>query len=250
MASIGLWCTVSQQEYPLLAYTMKGLIEHAAVRFALIVHTGAQQPSCTGMLTALSSKVWEVHRDFGQGYLRSLEQGGYDQISARNYALQLMENSGVDWLLQFDADDFYDPEFLSIVAGLDERYDAVHCPCYTLTSATDYWYEPILERTVGGIRLLNPHIRAWRLSLKKRFEPCLNSIKRYRNITRHCGVSFSEHPYWRFFIVRDRYHFHLHCVLGKRHAAARMVSRKLETPLRPELESCLLELRRFTHQED
>ena len=243
-SSVGIWCAVSEAEYSLLHYTMRNLLEHDAIRIALIVHTGTRRPHNYGTLASRFAKVHELHRNFGDGYSRSLGNGGYDQLSARNYSLQLIENCGVEWLLQFDADDYYDPDLISICARLDERYDAVSCSCLTLTSETHYWYEPGLEKAIGGKRLLDPHTRIWRSSLKKRFELCPIASKRYENITRHCGVPFTNHPYWHFKVVEGPFHFHLHCLLGKRHAAARTASRELKVPLKPQLSECIQELKR------
>ncbi|MEU5868295.1 glycosyltransferase [Nonomuraea sp. NPDC047529] len=241
---MGIWCAVSESEYALLGLTLRNLLEHDAVRTALVLHTGPRRPPDYGGLASRYSKVREVHRDFGEGYSRSLGQGGYDQLSARNHALDLIEDSGVEWLLQFDADDYYDPGLLSIVTRLDEGHDAVVCSCYTLTSETRHWHEPRLDKVVGGKLLLDPHTRVWRSSLQKRFELCPVASKQYENITRHCGVSFSGHPPWHFRTLEGQFHFHLHCLLGKRHTAARTVSRELPTPISPELQECLQELKR------
>ena len=246
MSSVGIWCVVSEAEYSLLHYTMRNLLEHDALHVALIVHTGTRRPHNYGALASRFSKVQEIHHDFGESYSRSLGEGGYDQLSARNYSLQMIESAGVEWLLQFDADDYYDPELVSIVARLDESYDAVICPCYTLTSESRHWYEPRLEKTVRGKRVLDPHTRICRSSLKKRFELCPNASKLYNNITRHCGVSFASHPYWHFLVVEGPYHFHLHCLLGKRHAATRTEDRELGMPIKPQLAECIVELARFT----
>jgi hypothetical protein len=239
MPSIGLWCAVAETEYSLLTHTLPALLDHESVREALILHTGSRRPSTFGFLANACHKIHEVHRCFGTGYIRSLQDGGYDQVSARNYALEIMESGGSDWLWQIDADDYYDPGLASIVAKLDERYDAVCCSCYTLISPTQYWYNASLETDIGGKRLINPHTRIWRSALRKRFEHSPRVALESVNITRHCGVDFSTHPYWRLMAIEGPFHFHLHCLLGKEHTAARTVGRDLAAPLSRPLRRCL-----------
>lgn len=241
-SSIALWCVVSAAEYPLLGITMRGLLEHDAVEVAVVVHTGVQRPSDFGALASQFYKVREFHRDFGEGFSKSLSDGGYDQLSARNYALREVENCGVEWLVQFDADDYYDPDLFSIIAHLGDQYDAVTCSCYTLTSDTNYWYESGLERRIRGKKVFDPHTRIWRASLRKRFELCPIASTRYANITRHCGVDFAHHPYWHFHIEEEPFHFHLHCLLRKRHTEVRRASRPLGVPINQPLRECLYQL--------
>ncbi|GHF08050.1 hypothetical protein [Streptomyces fumanus] len=247
MTSVGIWCAVSEADYPLLGLTMRNLLEHDRVGIALVLHTGVRRPHDYGALAARFANVREVHRNFGEGYSKSLADGGYDQLSARNFALDLLEDIGVEWVFQFDADDYYNPDVITAVAQLDERFDAVSCSCYTLTSERSHWYEPRLERDVGGRRLLDPHTRIWRSRLAKRFELCPIASQRYANITRHCGVTFRGHPHWRFQALDGPFHFHLHCLLGKRHTAARTASRDLGRPVPPQLSKCIKELARWRY---
>ena len=142
MSTIGIWCTVSEAEYKLLRHTMVPLLAHPAVTAAVVVHTGTLSPANAGSLAAAFHKVREIHRDFGQGFHKSIEEGGYDQLAARNFAIEQIEATGVEWLLQFDADEYFDASVISTVSVLDNRYDAVCCSHYTLLSETELWHEP------------------------------------------------------------------------------------------------------------
>jgi hypothetical protein len=239
MSSVGVWCTISAAEYPLLTHTLRPLLEHERVTAGVIVHTGSKPHADFGFLASTFEKVEEIHRDFGQGFNKSIEDGGYDQYSARNFALEAIEKKGVEWLLQFDADEYFDPAIISIVAALDHRYDAVCCSYYTLLSETEYWYEPRLEKTIRGTRLFHPHTLIWRTALGKRCAICPTSAKLHKNITRHCSVSFEQHPYWRILLLDEWMHFHLHCLLGKEHSEQRKRSAKIPRALPLSLVECI-----------
>lgn len=243
MPTIAAWCTVSPQEYSLLRHTMCGLLAHEAVATVLVVHTGVRPAPAAGALAARFDKVREVHRDFGEGYDQAIEEGGYDQCSARNYALDLVEETAAEWLVQVDADEFFSPPLMSRVGALADQIDAVCCSRYTLTSPRHYWCEPSLIRSVNGVRMLNPQIRIWRSTLRKRFDLCPIASRRYRNITRHCGVRFDQHPHWRVSVISDPLlHVHFHRMLGKRHATRSVPSSPLPAPHSPALERCIRDL--------
>jgi hypothetical protein len=239
MTSLGVWCTVSKHEYPLLFYTMKNLLEHQAVCAVVIVHTGHEPSPEFGALRSKYHKVQEFHHDFGEGFTVSLEEGGYDQKSARNFAIELIENTNVEWIFQFDADEYATSELISTVVSLDRRYDMVLTSYYTLLSKTHYWYKSNFEKIFFGMVLFHPHPRIWRTSLKKRCELCPKSIQLYPNKTRHASVSFEHHPHWHIFPVNSWEYFHLHCILGKRHTFYRTSSKEIPTVLPSPLIECI-----------
>jgi hypothetical protein len=234
MTSLGVWCTVSKSEYPLLIHTMKSFLEHQSVHAVVIVQTGNEPSSDFGYLRSRYSKVQEFHCDFGDGFDISLEEGGYDQKSA--------EATNVDWMLQFDADEYVAPELISKVISLDNRYDVALTSYYTLLSETHYWYEPRLENMFFGTLLFHPHPRIWRSALKKRCEICPKSAELYPNITRHASASFENHPYWHVFPINSWEYFHLHCILGKKHSLYRTASKKIPKLLPIPLRDCIYQL--------
>lgn len=243
MPTTAVWCTVSTSEYRLLPYTMRGLLLHPAVTLVLVVHTGRRIAPGGGSLADRFDKVEELHQDFGEGYHRRLEDGGYDQRSARNHALDVLARSGVDWLVQVDADEYLAPSLISRIAELNDRYDIVCCSRYTLTSPREYWYERTLVRAVKNVPMVNPQTRIWRRELNKRFDLCPTASVRYANATRHCGVRFDHHPHWRALAIDDPFLLvHFHRLLGKEESHRRVRSLPLPLGAAPELERCIYDL--------
>ena len=59
----------------------------------------------------LTNKITLYSECFGSGYSKSIEDGGYDQISARNYLIEKLEKTDAHWLMMHDADDIYHTDF-------------------------------------------------------------------------------------------------------------------------------------------
>lgn len=228
MEKIALWCTVASAEAWLLPYTLAAHLDHPAVSRLVVVYTSAHPPAEFGVLARLSPKSVEVHKPFGSGFDKSLADGGYDQLSARNYAISLVEESGADWMFQLDADEFVHPQLLTEIAMLGHQFDAVCMSYYTLCSATSYWQAPLHRRSVNGVELHHPRILAWRRSLLRRCEPCPASLKNHVNTTRHASVSFAHHPLWKIYPVHQFPVYHLHCLLGKEHADRRTAAMPID----------------------
>lgn len=243
MSTVGIWCTLSSDEYSYLPYTLANAVANPAVRRIVIVVTGPSEPIEFGRLSAISGKFHEVFRPFGHGYDRSVDDGGYDQVSARNFALELVESSDVEWLMQYDADDYYHEGIFGILGEIEAPHDYVTCPCYTVTSLEGYWYTEALMRSFDGIMLLNPHTRIWRRDLKLRYQISPRAIATQINHTRHCGVVFPPKSRSLAAILNEPYHFHLHCLLGKRYATIRSEGRKFDFSLPASLIECIEGLR-------
>ncbi|WP_338310446.1 hypothetical protein [Bradyrhizobium ottawaense] len=237
--SIGVFCAVSQGEYPLLRHTLRPFIESEHTRSILILHTGPRPHPDFQSLASEFPVVTELHSNFGEGYEVSVAQGGYDQLGARNFAIEHVEESGADWLIQFDADEFITRAGIDEIVRTPEIYDLVLFSYYTLVSRAAYWFEDRIARSVNGTILNDPHPLIWRRCLEKRTELCGNSAKLYVNHTRHCSVSFHNHPRWRVRALDAPYHFHFHCLLGKRNADLRQRFKEFEAPLPADLLRCL-----------
>ena len=240
--SIGVFCPVSRQEYPLLQFTLRPFIKSVAAKCILILHTGRSPHPDFGSVASTSSCVVELHRDFGESYEESVENGGYDQFSARNFAIEYIEKTGVEWIVQFDADQYLTERAVSIIADTSDRYDVIVFPYYTLISKTEFWYEPRIKRVINGSALIDPHLLIWRRALEKRNELCSRSAELHANQTRHCSVSFLNHPRWRIRVVHEFSHFHLHCLLGKKNSSLRRQGLKFGEPLPEDMLFCLEQL--------
>jgi hypothetical protein len=240
--SIGVFCAVSNAEYPLLQYTLRPFLGRSGVERILILNTSPTHHSSFGMLSSASPQIVELHRNFGEGYELSVADGGYDQFSARNFAIDYFEDADVDWLIQFDADEFITEDGISFIIDVPDRYDVVAFSYYTLLSRRLFWFEPRIRRVVNGAALVDPHLLIWRRSLQKRNELCLDSARLHANHTRHCSVSFHHHPRWKVLPVDRPYHFHLHCMLGKKNSLVRRQTKEFECELPIDLLTCIDDL--------
>jgi hypothetical protein len=92
--SVTVWCVVSREEADLLPHTMEHLLNEPTVNHVVIVHTGPSLPSCYGELQRAWPKVQELHQDFGEGLDKSVDEGGFNQVDARNFALRIAESLG------------------------------------------------------------------------------------------------------------------------------------------------------------
>lgn len=237
--SIGVFCNVSKQEAWLLPNTMRPLLRHSGVESIVIMHTSKDVPVSYGVLAEKFDKVREFHRPSGEGYELSVQEGGYDQYSARLFALEVVEEAQTDWIVQFDADEFLTTNAIDVILSSSEEHDVIAFDYYTPLSETDYWFERKLLRRTGRTDIIDPHLLIWRRRLEKRPELCPQSVKLFRNKTRHCSVAFPNFPYWRILAANGLYHFHFHCLLSKKNARKRTHSKKFCEPLPHEAKECM-----------
>jgi uncharacterized protein len=239
-ASLTVWCVVGRDEADMLPFTMASLLDEPSVRHVVVVHTSPSQPECFGDLQRRWIKVQEFHQDFGEGLDKAVEEGGFNQVDARNFALGVAESLGDRWLLQFDADDYYDaPALLHRLRSLPRTVRAVQCSCYHLLDTSGYWHTDAKVRDDGPRRLINPHVRLWRNDIKRRYAKCAATASVEKNETRHCGTDLSDLIPEQVAAVAEPVHFHLHYLLGK--AGARNAKRRMDLPrgahIPPALES-------------
>jgi uncharacterized protein len=213
--SVTVWCVVGREEADLLPQTMANLLNEPTVRHVVVVHTSPTLPSCYGELQRSSAKVQEFHQDFGEGLERSCDEGGFNQVDARNFALGIAESLGDRWLLQFDADDYYDLNLVHRLRSLPASIRAVRCACYHLLDRDGYWHSEEKISDDGAGPLINPHIRLWRNDTRRRYSKCAVTAQIERNDTRHCGVDLSDLSSRDVEVIAEPCHFHLHYLLGK-----------------------------------
>ena len=213
--SLTVWCVTRRDEAALLGHTIAPIAAHPGVKHVVILHTGPSRPSCYGELQRGCSKIHEYHQDFGEDLHRPLSEGGFDQVSARNVALGIAEAFGDRWLLQFDADDYYDTRVIDMLSRIPTRIRAVRCACYHLLDAASYWLNDQKICHDGPTPLINPHIRIWRNDQKRRFSICPTSSALEPNTTRHCGVDCSDLSAEEVESVSEPLHLHLHYLLAK-----------------------------------
>ncbi|MFK8260625.1 hypothetical protein ACFL9S_22915 [Erwinia sp. AnSW2-5] len=164
----------------------------------------------------LSEKITLYSQNFGSGYSVSLEDGGYDQIAARNFLLDILAETDVDWLMMHDADDIYLLDYYDFISDKCMASDAVTCSCFTVRSGPEICIPQEKKRYIQGKALHDPHTRIWKRNLNLRYKKSEGIEKYFANHSRHCGVIFPGEI--NISCTEGVYHFHLHALLNKRHS--------------------------------
>ncbi|HEY3589424.1 MAG TPA: hypothetical protein VGL07_04960 [Buttiauxella sp.] len=210
---VGIYCTVNSEELALAIMTLTYSAQSEYVRRIIIVQTD----SFINSKVQLTDKITLYTRNFGKGYDLSITEGGYDQIAARNFALDILYDcTDIDWVMLHDADDLYLKEgYRNAFDGIDE-YDALTCSCLSLKGKNKIRCSARKSFTTNeGIVLHDPHTRIWKKNLGLHYEMSSGIEQTFSNVSRHCGVFFSHGI--TFCIFKHAWHFHLHALFNKRH---------------------------------
>lgn len=169
------------------------------------------------LLDKVPDKVVQKWTKFGEGRHRPVEMGGFDQVTARNVALQLSETFNPDWLLQCDSDEIYLDQTKEL---LSRKEDLLWVACYPMFNLTQYISSPLHPR----LKLLDPHPRLFRPGF--RFVP--NGDKEFArtlpNKTNHCMLNLSKKHREGVTKHGVLYHLHLkHIMRGKPHTSKKLV---------------------------
>lgn len=210
----GLYCTVSKDELHIALSTLTHAAKSEFVKCIVIVVTDS---SCQ-TFSSINDKTYVICRNYGKGYNVSIELGGYDQISARNSALDFLEISpDVEWVMQHDADDLYQLECYERIISEYENFDAIACSCFTFKDKQTVCAPASkCQMQSTGKFIYDPHIRIWKKKMGLRFEKSPDIEKHFSNTSRHCGVKLPDKT--KVAITEQPWHFHLHALLGKRHS--------------------------------
>jgi hypothetical protein len=248
MNSFSIWCTTSTEEYPLIEHTLTRTAASPHVQQAIIVATGNTKPANFGRYETSNPKFREFHKNFGEGFDRAIDDGGYDQVAARNFALDRVEETDAGWAVQIDADEIYEPIIFRMLQDVPDDISAVTGSYYTLLSESTYWFEPRKQRMFKSGLVYDPHTSFWRMSLGLRYERSPNVEEKFVNFSRHCGVRFNRIPDVKIAAVTQPYYFHLHCLLGKRHTSRMSQNeRPLEFDLPEQTAQAIVSIQRAGH---
>ena len=217
MQKFVLWCTTSADEYPLVGHTLTTSSASPYVSRVFVVVTGKEKPKGFGRYSASDPKFVEFHKNFGDGFDLALEEGGYNQVAARNFALEKVEGADADWAVQIDADEIYEPFIFELLQSVPRDINVVTGSYYTLLSECSHWFEERKFRNTKAGRLYDPHTSIWRTDLGVRYDQSPGVEQNFANISRHCGVMFNRYSNVRMTAITVPYYFHLHCLLNKRH---------------------------------
>jgi hypothetical protein len=227
MMSIGIIVTVCCSEYELLKITLDAAFSNPAVKAICIVVTDGQ-PSSINTYSSIHRKVDEHYMDFGHGYDLSIEDGGYDQVAARNYAIESINQHDIEWIVQNDADNIFEDNVYSALSNCG-NHSAYICHHVTLLPDSKYWFKPKLNKERFGEYILDPHLFCWKRELNLRYGYCPNAVKLYTNASRHCGLIMPKNL--SIFVDTKSYIFHLHCLLKKKHYLQRTESKNMDSDL-------------------
>ena len=164
----------------------------------------------------ITEKITVYSENFGAGYNTSITDGGYDQIAARNFLIEKLNATDVDWLLMHDADDLYDLDYYRYISEECGKMDAVTCSCFSLRPGPEICVPLEKTKNIQGVMLYDPHTRIWKKKLGLKYKKSVGVEKYFANHSRHCGVIFPKGI--NVSCTDGLYHFHLHALLKKRHS--------------------------------
>ena len=156
--------------------------------------------------SAIDDKVTLLGADFGYGFDREPEEGGFDELSARNLQLQLLHLTGQPWLGLIDADELFTENTGELLTRADAAGKTrIVFECHHLyKTGRKIWPEQLT--TFGGYSINDPHCRIFRRRYAAEvFQPAPRHIAK-TNRTQHCqlaGVTAEQ-----CLVVTGAYHLH------------------------------------------
>lgn len=177
----------------------------------LVCHTSPQSFLDIGKYKSISpDKVFEIGFYFGQGWDKSTDDGGFNEVSARNFAIQMAETFGTEWLLQCDPDEFYTPR-LSEIMEYSDSFDSVFFSCTHMINDEKCVEYPFRQIKLREVPIHDPHLRLWRARRGVKFaynkDP---SVAGMINKSMHCNpepwLGFPN----RTLVFNEVCHIHLH----------------------------------------
>jgi len=215
MTTVTLWYTVGKNCVDIVKPSLEIMSAYESIKDILILHTYSNSKLGNELTSICPEKITEYWKYFGDGYEKSLDQGGYDQVEARNYILHIAENTQNEWLAHLDADEFFTSLVFEELRSASFDKKLLTCSCYNFYSLYEAEIKSHKEHYVNGKYLLNPRDRIWRRGLKKK-HISFNALPGYiKNKSRHCGVDFSDISKSEVIIVEGISLVHTHHLLEK-----------------------------------
>ena len=209
---------VTNSRYDIVYTSVKTMEKYDEINNIIVLYAGEFPPKEIGELSK-NKKIKEYHKYFGSGFDKSLNEGGWDQISARNYLLQLSDENDSDWVICCDDDEFFVLEnmFNHYDYEIFNNYDMVAFQMYHFVDLHKYVYYESGLKCRRGVLLFDPHIRMWRKNLNAEWG--INPRIRATNITRHPEIKKLGWENEKLLICDQMVHIHVHdfeCVKGNR----------------------------------
>ena len=182
MKKIRLWY-ITANEFSHINRSIKVMAEYDWIDSIVILHTDSNEPKYGGKLAEISpKKIKEYWTDFGNGFDKSIEDGGFDEIGARNMALYLCKQDGFKgWVLYCDSDEYYTYDTIKAFQMAEQgNYDSINFRCFHLNDKLTYRVNPR--------NIYDRHVRAWILNDDIKFAPHDSEefMRQFKNKTLHC----------------------------------------------------------------
>ena len=177
----------------------------------VILHTDPIKPNYLGDLEKEYFKVSEYWQNFGHSFDIPVEKGGFDEVSCRNYAVELAESKRNEWIISCDPDEFFTSFLGEVIKYMtEENIDkVVQISCFPFISPSIYVWD---RRSAWGKTFVmhDPHIRVWRRTDNLRYVHA-TFRKNNKNSTQDCHIQDRGK---RKFYEPKICHIHVHDMFG------------------------------------
>src|SRR6185369_6457293 len=192
------YITAGEEEY--LNPSVEFMQAHDWVGNIVILHTNPTLAK--GQIYNLVKQFPKVKeymgRNYGTGWEKSVNFGGFDEIEARNDAIRIAEQTDCQWLLQCDSDEIFTYETIeSIEKAAAKDCKSVIYSCFHFKTPTGYVTNNTDRHIKQDKQVFDPHCRAWKKYIKARYSENPNSgfLAQYPNKSVHCVHSGERSPY-------------------------------------------------------
>jgi hypothetical protein len=134
-----------------------------------------------------AGKTTWVGRYFGEGYAVPLDEGGYDQMEAREESLWLARSTKCDWIVVCDADEYFtDDLYREICAAEKAGQNMLLTSVMNFCSLNEILWVPDTLMEWQGKVVRKPFPRVLRSDLPVSYRTCEDPKLMGANPTQHC----------------------------------------------------------------
>jgi len=231
----------TKEELNLLKLSLKTMLSYEWIEDIFILHPRLESKWPYGVFPGkindprikwIGDKLYEGAPEQEAGnHFTPITQGGWNEVVTRNDGIKMCEESGADWIMQCDCDEFWTPQTYGLLAWADEnKYDMLAVPNCHFINTTQIKLEPrcrmlppkehfhpVEQFGEGSLDCIyDPHVRLWRASMKLRYQyhaapqDWEYQNKTFRNVSNHCGFPLPYHPEY----MNGFYQCHIHDAIG------------------------------------
>jgi hypothetical protein len=202
---------ISSSEPLYLNASLNAMLEHEWVDKIIVVLTNVD-----GITTkSVDGRVIIYRKNFGvEGFEKTIEEGGFDEVEARNYLLNRMYEQNPDWLLLCDSDEYFTSNTVDVIRKAEkQKATCVYLECWPYIPSRHVLFKA--ARMLQGLH--DPHIRLIKATAKASFKR--NAGQSCINQSAHCVPSID--PYEEIWIKGI---FHIHMFASLNAKAARVTN--------------------------